>query len=301
MSEESTNPTPVSPMETARRDLMTLTKARLSTLVLVTTLFGYLAAVASFGGFSVWTLAHTLFGTILSAFGAAVFNQVMESDADAKMNRTADRPLPTGRIPAGGAFALGWILSAFGIIHLAMKVNALASLFAAATLLTYIFIYTPMKRRTSWNTIVGAVSGALPPLIGWAAGGGATWTWGAAFLFTLLFLWQLPHFLAINWMYRDEYRRGGFIMWANQDETGGTTSALALFFAILTALLPIMAVVTKVTAVWFLAPGLLLGGAMIYFALVFRQTRERPHARKLFFYTLLYLPLILGFALGAWK
>ena len=227
-----------------RGDLMTLTKARLSLLVVLTTLAGF--CLGRGGSFDVWRLGHTLFGTLLCAFGAAIFNQLMEVDADARMHRTAGRPLPARRIPPAAAFALGMICSAWGMVHLNATVNIEAAAVAAATLFVYIFVYTPLKRRSSVNTLVGAVAGALPPLIGWVAAAGPQITgfrWGlftapqAMFLFALLFLWQMPHFLAINWMYRDEYRRGGFIMWSNDDDSGSKTSALALAFAVL--LLPV--------------------------------------------------------------
>lgn len=286
----------------AHHDLVTITKARLSMLVVVTTLCGYLAATeAGLAEFRVMTLVHLLIGTILAAFGSAVFNQLMEVDADAKMVRTADRPLPTKRIPVGVAFVLGWLLAAFGIIHLAMKVNVMASALAAATLLSYLFVYTPMKRRSSWNTVVGAVSGALPPLIGWAGGNGTLLSWGSAFLFLLLFFWQLPHFVAINWMYREEYERGGFVMWSNHDVSGARTARLALGFSLCTLFLPILPVVTGVVSVWFLIPGVLTGLVMTWLAYRFFKSRQRPDARTLFFYTLLYLPLLLTAALLAWR
>ncbi len=286
----------------AHRDLVTITKARLSALVVVTTLCGYVAATRSAGGgFSIITLAHILLGTVLAAFGSAVFNQLMEVDADARMTRTADRPLPARRMPVGVAFALGWVLAAFGILHLGMMVNVTAAAFAAATLLSYLFVYTPLKRRSSWNTLVGAVSGALPPLIGWTGGGQGAWTWGAAFLFALLFLWQLPHFVAINWMYREEYERGGFVMWSNGDESGGRTARLALGFSIAVFLLPLLPVLSGVTAPWFLAPGMLTGACMVWLAHRFYLGRERAAARTLFFFTLLYLPVILVSALLAWS
>ena len=151
---------------------MTLTKARLSALVVMTALFGYLLAARAQDMFSWPILFHMIFGTLLTAFGAAAFNQVMEMDADAKMERTSGRPLPARRVSTAAGFVLGWLFSAFGILHLMMKVDFVPGAFAAATLLTYLFIYTPMKTRSSWNTVVGAVAGALPPLIGWTAGGG---------------------------------------------------------------------------------------------------------------------------------
>ncbi|NNE92526.1 MAG: protoheme IX farnesyltransferase [Verrucomicrobiales bacterium] len=292
---------PAIDLSSARQDLMMLTKARLSLLVVITTLFGYLVAVKMFGGFSWPILLHTVFGTVLAAFGSAVFNQLMEVEADAKMDRTAERPLPANRIPRPAAFVIGFLLAGFGIVHLSAKVNGLAAAICAATLFTYLFVYTPLKRKSSTNTLVGAVSGALPPLIGWAAGGGGLLSWGSAFLFLLLFLWQLPHFLAINWMYREQYRRGGFVMWANDDDSGALTAKLAIGFSIVTAALPILPVLTNLAAPWFAIPGILLGAGMVALAFRFFETRERSDARKLFFYTLLYLPLVLGIALAAWK
>lgn len=282
-----------------REDLVTLTKARLSALVVMTTLFGYLLASRSLDCFSWWTLGHTIFGTLLTAFGAAAFNQVMELEADAKMDRTSDRPLPAQRVSTAAAFVLGWLFSAFGVVHLAMKVDFLPAVFAAATLLTYLFIYTPMKIRSTWNTVVGAVAGALPPLIGWTAAGGGL-TSGGAYLFALLFFWQMPHFLAINWMYRDQYVQGGFVMWSNDDDDGSKTSRLAIQFSLFTLLIPFMPVVSGEAHWWFLIPGVLLGAMMLKYALVFRKERTREKARALFFYTLAYLPLVLLFSWAAW-
>jgi protoheme IX farnesyltransferase len=286
------------PVSLSRGDFVTLTKARLSLLVVVTTFFGFL--LASRDHFNWMLMVHTLVGTGLTAFGSAVFNQLMEIDSDARMKRTSDRPLPAGRVPPAVAFFIGWLLAAFGIVHLALKVNAGASFLAALTLLIYLFVYTPMKRRSSLNTLVGAVAGAIPPVIGWVAGGGR-YGIEAWFLFGLLFLWQLPHFLAINWMYREEYIRGGFVMWSNDDESGRKTSALAvLFSALLTALM------TVPYAVGFgglisLVGGLLLSLIMLLMSLKFARQRDRGAARRLFFYTLIYLPLVLGVLVISWK
>ncbi|NOY00625.1 MAG: protoheme IX farnesyltransferase [Verrucomicrobia bacterium] len=283
-----------------REDLMTLTKARLSALVVMTTFFGYLLAARTYGTFSWGILGHTIFGTLLTAFGSAAFNQVMEIDADARMDRTSARPLPARRVSTATAFVLGFLLSAFGLVHLVMKVGFVPGVYAAATLLTYLFIYTPMKVRSSWNTVVGAVAGALPPLIGWTAAGGGV-TLGAVYLFMLLFLWQMPHFLAINWMYRDQYVRGGFVMWSNDDDDGSKTSLLAIGFSVFTLLVPVLPVLSGEAAWWFLIPGVGLGAVMLKYAIQFRKVRTRKKARALFFYTLAYLPLILIFSLLAWK
>ena len=294
------------------RDLLTLTKFRLSALVIVTTFVGFWLRAPR--PLDLWLLVHTILGSTLAAFGAAVFNQLMEIEPDSRMQRTADRPLPSGRVSPSAAFGLGWFLSSVALIHLANRVNVEAAALTAATLAVYLFIYTPLKRQNAINTLVGAVSGALPPLIGWAgAAGPATgitpyFRWqlmlepGAIYLFMLLFLWQLPHFLAINWMYRDEYRKGGFVMLANEDEHGAKTSRHALAYAIATLLLMLYpAYAGIVSLVWFLAPALLLSGWLGWLALRFNRQPERANARKLFFCTLAYLPLILIVTVLAWK
>jgi len=309
VNDSATNPSvdptvAVPPATSAREDVMALTKARLSGLVVMTTLAGYWLGVERGGLADGWRLVHTVFGTALCAFGSAVFNQLIEIEHDARMARTAGRPLPARRIPAAAAFLIGLVLSGWGVVHLVAKVNVESAALAAATLVTYLFIYTPLKQRSSTNTLVGAVSGALPPVIGWAAAAGPDpaalafrWEWlhrsEAWWLFALLFFWQLPHFLAINWMYRDEYRRAGFVMWSNDDDSGALTSALALGFTL--ALLPIaLWPVVSGFASWPAGVGLLaLTGWLLRLARVFRRDRTRPSARRLFFATLAYLPLAL--------
>ena len=245
MSDSSTSGTQSPPpglLRQVKGDLVALTKARLSLLVVMTACFGYLVATKGQGTFSWATLLHLVFGTALAAAGAAVFNQLMEVEADAKMHRTSDRPLPANRLPKAAAFVLGWLLAAFGLIHLGVMVNVPASLMAAATLITYLFIYTPMKRVSTANTLVGAVSGALPPLIGWAAGTvAADWRVfldpGSFFLFGLLFFWQLPHFLAIAWMYRADYAQAGFPMLPVIEPDGASTARQAVLWS--AALVPL--------------------------------------------------------------
>jgi heme o synthase len=295
----------------SRADFMTLTKARLSALVVVTTFAGYWLhhLINPQPGGMPWRCLHTILGTTLTAFGAAVFNQLMEMDADARMQRTAARPLPARKLLPESAFLLGGLLSAAGVIHLGVKVNVESSALAALTLLVYLFIYTPMKRKSPLNTIVGAVSGAIPPVIGWVAvpGGKEFHNYDrellrldllicheSLFLFSLLFLWQLPHFLAINWMYRDEYIRGGFQMWCNDDETGTATARRTLGWSLLMLPLAVWPPLAGFTSWTFAAPALLLGGWLVWLSLQFRQSPERARARKLFFATLLYLPAMLA-------
>ncbi len=284
-------------------DLMTLTKARLSALVVVTTAAGY--ALSPTGDFFSWGMLHTLFGTSLTAFGAAVFNQIMEMVPDAKMHRTADRPLPGNRVAPVAAFALGWVLCAVGIMHLGVKVNAESSALAALTVITYIFIYTPLKQRSALNTLVGAVSGAIPPVIGWVAASGphglraGLLRWDlfvqpqALFLFALLFLWQLPHFLAINWMYREEYVRGGFVMWSNDDPSGKKTAQLAVRWTLPMLGLCVWPTLAGFAHFWFIFPALAATLYLLHLCFVFQRTGARLDARRLFFGTLLYLPVML--------
>jgi heme o synthase len=286
-----------------REDFMTLTKARLSMLVVVTTLAGYIVGVRTgLGPFSGWALFHTILGTTLAAFGSAVFNQLMEVDADARMKRTASRPLPARRIPPAAAFILGWLLSGFGVVHLGRLVNTESSALAALTLVVYLFIYTPMKRRSVLNTLVGAVSGAIPPMIGFTAAAGLgsdgiRWGLfvepGGLFLFGLLFFWQLPHFLAINWMYREEYVRGGFVMWSNSDETGAATGFRAVYYSVALLLTTAVPPFIGLSSWWFLPPALVTAGYMVLLSFRLWKNPDRPTARKLFLYTLLYLPVVL--------
>ncbi len=292
------------------RDLLVLTKFRLSALVIVTTFVGFWLRA----GWQPWLMFHTIVGSTLAAFGAGVFNQLMEIEPDSRMKRTADRPLPSGRISPSAAFGLGWLLSAWALIHLANQVNVESAALTALTLAVYLFIYTPLKQQSASNTLVGAISGALPPLIGWVGAAGAPATDGlyfrasllvepgAVFLFVLLFLWQLPHFLAINWMYRDEYRRGGFVMLANEDEAGERTSRHALAFSVCTVLLMFHPVIMGLVYSWvFLPLALLLSGWLCYLAVKFQRCPERATARKLFFCTLMYLPAVLIVTIAAWR
>ena len=302
---------PVRGQGISRADIISLTKLRLSALVIITTFFGFW--LNSPQGINWMLLLHTVVGSTLAAFGAAIFNQLMEIGPDSRMKRTADRPLPARRVQPGVAFVMGWVLSAFALIHLVKMVNLEAAAGAALTLVVYLFLYTPMKQKSEWNTIAGAVSGALPPLIGWTGAAGPApdgdtavrvglfTAPGAIYLFLLLFLWQMPHFLAINWMYRDQYRQGGFVMLANDDELGARTSFHALLYAVATLLLMFYPVYEGVAQAWFLAPALPLAGWLCWLAWKFRVHRERAHARKLFFCTLAYLPLVLILSVAAWK
>jgi len=296
VSEQESSPTKV-------KDLQVLTKLRLNTFVLITTAFGfYLSAKGLNGMAGQWVLLiHTLIGTASSAFGAAAFNQLMEIEDDARMKRTADRPLPSRRMGVIKAFAIGWGLAAFGVIHLKAMVNTEASILAAVTIVIYVFVYTPLKKVHSINTLVGAIPGAIPPVIGWVGAGGSWGDLGAWFLFALLFLWQLPHFVAISWLCREEYEQAGYRMWSNGDVSGSLTASLFVWFSISLILLTFWGAYEGFFG-WVMA----VGHGILVFVLMMPMLRygasgERKPMRLAFFGTLLYLPFVLLGLAFAWS
>jgi len=272
-------------------DLLILTKARLSTLVLVTTFVGF--CMASREGIDWLLLLHTLLGTALVAGSAAVLNQVFETNVDRLMERTKSRPLPAGRMKAVSALRLGILLAAAGLLYLALAVNWLTACLAAATLAIYLCLYTPMKRRTSFCIMIGAVSGAIPPMIGWTAARPSI-NAGAWILFGVLFLWQIPHFLAIAWMYRDEYAQAGFVMLRRNDICGVKTATESFLFTIALSLLTMVPAITGRATATYLVGALAFDAILLGCATQFLLRRTRPSARKLFFATIIYLPCLLG-------
>jgi protoheme IX farnesyltransferase len=272
-------------------DLMTLTKARLSLLVIITTFVGF--CMASGSSLDWLKLFHAVFGTTLAAAAAAVLNQRIETKVDRLMERTRNRPLPAGRIKPSTALLLGAALGLAGVAYLWLTTNAMAAYLAAATIVIYIALYTPLKRRTSLCTIVGAVSGAIPPVIGWTAVH-PTFDLTAWVLFGILFTWQMPHFLAIAWMYRDEYAQAGFVMLSPADHGGGVTATHSLLYTLALSVITAIPFFAGVNNSIYLIFALLLDGAMLVGALRFLFDRSRPTARLLFFASIIYLPLILG-------
>ena len=272
-------------------DLMVLTKARLSLLVIITTFVGFCAASGS--RLDWLLLANAVLGTTLAAGAAAVLNQFIESNVDRLMERTRHRPLPAGRMKPAHALVLGVLMSAIGVTWLALTVNGLSAALAAATILIYIAAYTPLKRRTSLCTIVGAVSGAIPPVIGWVAVKPSL-DLGAWVLFGILFTWQMPHFLAIAWMYRDEYAQAGFVMLRRDDTTGSKTAMASLLYTFALIAITLIPYHAGMNGDIYLGGALLLDGVMLLFAVQFLIERERASARRLFFASILFLPLILG-------
>jgi protoheme IX farnesyltransferase len=235
---------------------------------------------------------HVLLGTALVCGGTSTLNQVWERDRDARMRRTAQRPLPAGRLGAGEAQLFGVSLAIAGLLELALFVNLLAALVAAATLALYLFVYTPLKTRTWLCTVVGAVPGALPPVIGWAAARGTLDAGGWA-LFLILFVWQLPHFYAIAWMYRDDYARGGFPMLAVVDPDGiGTGRQIVSWTA---ALLPasLLPALMRLSGPLYAGGALVLGVAFVVLGLSLAARCNAPRARRVFLWSILYLPALL--------
>ena len=241
-------------------DYWTLTKPEVNFLVLITTLVGF--HLGQNGALRWALLGHALLGTLLVASGTATLNEFMEREWDAQMRRTAHRPLPAARLTPAEAFWFGIILSVLGGLYLALAVNGLAFSLALLTLTSYLLIYTPLKRRTSYCTLIGAFPGAVPPLIGWAAVRGSL-SVEAWILYAMVFLWQFPHFLAIAWMYRQDYARAGFHMLPEGDDEGRLTARRILFYS--GALLPVSLLPTLagMTGVTYLLGALLLGYRVI--------------------------------------
>jgi heme o synthase len=283
------------PAETAHElslasDLSELTKARLTVMVLLTTLAGF--CLASHGAFAWAKLGHTLLGTALVAICSSILNQALERKTDALMRRTQTRPFVTGRMPLRETILAGIVLGALGLAELYWFVNGLTALLSALTLAIYVFAYTPLKRISEINTLVGAIPGALPPLIGATAVTGHFNVEGLT-LFAILALWQLPHFYAIAWMYKDAYKAPSLRMVSTDDSTGKRTGAHAVVFALI--LLPV-----SLLPAWIGHAGLFYAVVAGFLSLVFIAAAirfaghpDRPHARRLFLTSIIYLPLIL--------
>jgi protoheme IX farnesyltransferase len=272
-------------------DYIALTKPELTLLSVVTALGGaYLAGGHSLS-FSI--LMHTFFGTLLVGGGAGALNQYIERDLDAQMRRTEHRPLPAGRIPHRKALLLGVLLSVAGVTELALFTHVLAAFLALVTLISYLFIYTPLKRVTPFATVVGGVPGAIPPLIGWAAVSGEL-SMGAWSLFFILFFWQMPHFLSLGWMYRKDYARANYKLLTVLDPSGEASSRQILVYCI--ALIPAVFMPTLVGvlgAIYFIGALVLTLGFLWLAVRLFRE-RTNPNARRLFFASLIYLSVLVG-------
>lgn len=270
-------------------DFVALAKPRLNVLVVISSLAGYVMGDGDMSNAA--RVMLTLAGTGLVAGGASAFNQVIERGPDALMRRTRLRPVPDGRLQPRESLLFATLSSALGLVILGAGVNLLSAGVALATLLTYVLVYTPLKRRTSFATVIGAIPGALPPVIGWAAARGAL-TQGAWVLFAIVFLWQLPHFLAIAWIYRDDYARAGFPMLPVIEPDGRSTARQATFYC--AALLPVSMAPTLLglTNTAYFVAAFLLGLVFLALTLKFARTRAVSDARRLFFGSIIYLPIL---------
>ena len=266
-------------------DCLELVKARLTFLVLLTTFCGFYLA----GGRDLALGIHLLLGTACVACSAAILNQLIEKEWDAEMQRTANRPIPGGRISPAAALWSGFALGLGGLLYLFYAVNLLTAALAAVTLGSYLYVYTPLKRITHLNTLVGAIPGALPPLIGWAAVQPrlSVEAWA---LWAILFCWQLPHFLAIGYLYEEEYRHAGFCMLASVDSDGKTSGRQALIYS--AVLLPLVFFFLKGQSIWMLLPAVVLGVWLMKRAFDFYRRPGKLSARRLFLASILYLPLL---------
>jgi len=283
---------------TSVADYIELTKPRITWLILMSTGIGYFFGLPSHAWRDInWLLLlHTIFGTGLIASGTAALNQWYERAADLKMHRTAGRPLPSGRLTAPRALAFGIALSVAGFVELWLGVNLLSGLIGAFTLASYLFLYTPMKQRTWWSTTVGAIPGAMPPMIGYAASSGAI-TRESWVLFAILFLWQFPHFYSIAWMYKEDYARAGIRMLPVVEPDCRSTARQIVLYGI--ALIPVSLVpgMLGMTGRIYLIGALILGLVYLYSGVRVALERTLVRARAVLLTSVLYLPLIYGLML----
>ena len=272
------------------RDYLELSKSRIVMMVLITTAAGYF-----FGAQHVdWMrLLNTLVGTALVAAGTNALNQYSERAHDAKMRRTRLRPLPDGRITPRAALVFSIAISIIGTLYLGVAVNWLTAFLGAFTLTTYIFIYTPLKRVSTICTLIGAIPGAIPPLMGWTAATGILGT-GGWIIFAILFFWQLPHFMAISWMYREDYARGGFAMLAVRDDDGRTTARHAVFYSFALLTVSVLPPLFGLSTFVYLAGAVLAGGALTFASFAFLGARTPARARRLFMASNIYLIVMMA-------
>jgi heme o synthase len=276
----------------ALADYWALTKPEVNVLILITTGAAfYLGYPAQGHQFPFALLIHTLLGTLLVASGTGTLNQLVEWRFDAQMRRTAWRPIPAGRLAPPAALRFGVFLSLAGSIYLAAAVNALASLLAVLTSVSYLFLYTPLKRRTPLCTLGGALPGAMPPLIGWAAASGDL-TLGAWTLYALVFLWQLPHFMAIAWMYREDYARAGYLVLPSGERRGRVMAWQSILPTLVLAPITINAMLRSHAGLLNPLGVLVLSGTFLFFGAELAIRRSNVAARRLLLASILYLPSV---------
>jgi protoheme IX farnesyltransferase len=295
MAVDMTMETPIAAKPGALSLYLELSKARLASMVVLTAVVGYVLAAR--GGSTPLMLLVTGVGTALAAFGANIFNQVMEADRDRLMERTRNRPLPAGLVTRSTAVIWGWLSSIVGCVILWLGANLLTAALAAGIILLYTLVYTPMKVQSPANTIIGALCGALPPVMGWTAATGRIDA-GGLVLGLILFVWQVPHFLALAWMYREDYARGGFRMLPAVDADGRLTSRSALLWAFLLAPLGLFTHLLGLSGTVFAAGSVMLALVFTLAAVPFVRRRSRATAKRVFLASVIYLPLVLGLMVG---
>ncbi|MBV8069146.1 MAG: protoheme IX farnesyltransferase [Acidobacteriaceae bacterium] len=271
------------------KDYIELTKPRITWLIVMSTAIGYYFGHS--GAWRVWAAIHTMIGTALVASGTAALNQWYERDADRHMRRTQMRPLPAGRLTPGQALWFGIGLAIIGGLELGFGVNWLTSALAIATLFMYLFVYTPLKQKTWWSTTVGAVPGAMPPLIGFAGAAGMV-NADALILGAILFLWQFPHFYAIAWMYREDYSRAGIRMLPVVEPDGGSTARQILLYSILLIPISLLPKWMGMTGSIYMIGALLLGLLFLYSGIRVSLDRSRVRARRVLLTSVVYLPVL---------
>jgi heme o synthase len=277
------------------RSYLELGKIRLSSLVVITAGVGFVLGAETVVEWG--RLLLTLIGVGLAAIGANALNEWVEIARDARMRRTRGRPLPQGRLSPGQALAFGCLTGVLGPLCLAVCVNVQAAALSLATLLIYVLLYTPLKVRTPANTLVGAVVGALPPVIGWSAATGGIGA-GGWILAGILFIWQIPHFLALAWLYRDDYARGGFRMLPSVDPHGSLTGVLVVVYCLALVPLTVALTLVGVTGWWYGAGAVALGVSLLALSIRLERERSDRAARRLFLASVIYLPLLLGLSVA---
>jgi heme o synthase len=272
-------------------DFLELTKPRVVVMVLVTTTVGFY--LGSQGEPDYVSLLHTLFGTALAGGGTLALNQLLEREADAKMHRTRLRPLPDGRLQPMDALVFGTLITAGGLVYLTLTVNPLSAQVTAAIVVSYLFAYTPLKKKTSLCSIVGAIPGALPPVIGWAAAR-ETLNLEAWVLFTIMFLWQMPHSLAIGWLYRDDYARAGFRLLPVIDPEGKSTGRQVVSNCLALLAVGLLPTLIGFTGTTYFFCALALGSIFLWYGVILALSCSQAAARRLLLASLVYLPVLLA-------
>jgi len=277
------------------RAYLDLTKPRITWLILMSTAIGYFFGHS--GAWEFWSILHTLLGTALIASGTAALNQWYEDDADAKMRRTQDRPIPSGRLTRRQALVFGGLLSIVGFAELCLGLNVLTGLLGLFTLISYLFLYTPLKRKSWHATTVGAFPGAMPPLIGYAAAAGTLNT-EAWVLYAILFFWQFPHFYAIAWMYREDYGRAGIRMLPVVEPDGASTARQIILFLGILIPVSLLPVFLSMTGNLYLVGAVLFGGYFLYYGIRIAREKTAVAARAVLLASVIYLPALYGLMLA---